>query len=120
MSVDILLAADAVDAYTFSAGRVVALVAGALGLVGAIVGGLALVRSRRPDPGSARGRAVVALVAGSVAAVAGALVVITADGGLGTGNGLGGGVVAVVVGLVGVVLGGLALARSRRAAVPSP
>jgi hypothetical protein len=44
----------------------------------------------------------------------GGLVVATADGGLGTGNGLAGGVVAMVVGLIGMALGGLALARSRR------
>jgi hypothetical protein len=47
--------------------------------------------------------------------VIGALVVVTADGGVGTGNGPAGGVVAVVVGLLGAALGGLALARSRRA-----
>ena len=44
----------------------------------------------------------------------GGLVVITADGGLGTGNGLGGGVVAMMVGLIGMALGGVALVRSRR------
>jgi hypothetical protein len=38
----------------------------------------------------------------------------SADGGVGTGNGLGGGVVALIVGLIGMALGGLALARSRR------
>jgi hypothetical protein len=42
-------------------------------------------------------------------------VVATADGGLGTGNGLGGGITAGVVGLIGVTLGWLAMARSRRA-----
>ena len=45
-----------------------------------------------------------------------ALVVATADGGLGTGNGLAGGIVAMMVGLIGMALGGLALARSRRIA----
>ena len=45
--------------------------------------------------------------------VVGGLVVATANGGLGTGNGLGGGVVAMILGLIGMVLGGLALARSR-------
>jgi hypothetical protein len=41
---------------------------------------------------------------------------LTADGGLGTGNGLAGGAVAVIVGLIGMALGGLALSRSRRTA----
>jgi Family of unknown function (DUF6223) len=60
--------------------------------------------------------ATVAAVVGLVGAVIGGLVVATADGGLGTGNGLGVGIVAMVVGLIGVALGGLALARSRRIA----
>jgi hypothetical protein len=51
---------------------------------------------------------------GMSGAVMGGLVVATADGGLGTGNGLGGGIVAMTVGLIGIALGGLALARSRR------
>jgi hypothetical protein len=37
----------------------------------------------------------------------------TADGGLGTGNGLGGGIVAMALGLISMVLGGLTLIRSR-------
>ena len=43
----------------------------------------------------------------------GGLVVATSDGGVGTGNGLGGAVVAIVLGLIGMVLGGLARARAR-------
>ena len=58
----------------------------------------------------------MALVMGPIGFVVGALVVATADGGLGTGNGLAGGVVAMIVGLVGIALGGLALIRSRRTA----
>jgi hypothetical protein len=58
----------------------------------------------------------VALVRGPIALVGGGLVVATANGGLGTGNGVGGGVVAMLVGLIGMTLGGLALARSRRSA----
>jgi hypothetical protein len=47
-----------------------------------------------------------------MAAVAvGALVAVTADGGLGTGNGLGGSIVAMFVGLIATTVGGLALAR---------
>jgi len=56
----------------------------------------------------------MALVLGSIGLVIGGLVVATADGGLGTGNGLGGGIVAMIVGLIGMALGGLALTRSRR------
>jgi hypothetical protein len=40
--------------------------------------------------------------------------VATADGGVGTGNGLGGGVVAMMVGLIAAGIGGLDLARFRR------
>jgi hypothetical protein len=58
----------------------------------------------------------VALVLGLIGLVIGGLVVATADGGLGTGNGLGKGIVAMMVGLIGMTLGGLALARSRRPA----
>ena len=73
----------AVTVYTMSPGRIGAIVAALLGLIGAVIGGL---------------------------------VVATADGGLGTGNGLGGGIVAMMIGLIGMTLGGLALVRSRRTA----
>ncbi|WP_347877092.1 DUF6223 family protein [Streptomyces albus] len=43
----------------------------------------------------------------------GGLFAATADGGLGTGNGLGGAFVALVLGLVSTVLGGTALSRTR-------
>ena len=58
----------------------------------------------------------MALVLGPIGLVLGGLIVATADGGVGTGNGVAGGVVAMVVALIGMALGGLALARSRRAA----
>ena len=69
-------------------------------------------RSYRHRQRAARG--LVALVLGPIGLVLGGLVVATADGGLGTGNGLGGGIVAMMVGLIGMALGGLALARYRR------
>ncbi len=47
--------------------------------------------------------------------VVGGLVVATADGGPGTGNGIVGGFAALAIGLIAAILGGLALARSRRA-----
>lgn len=107
----------AVDVYTMTPGRIGAIVAAVVGLIGAVIGGLALARSAgRIGTGTGRRGAVVALVLGPIGLVIGGLVVATADGGLGTGNGLGGGIVAMVVGLIGITLGGLALARSRRTA----
>ena len=76
---------------------------------------MALIRSIRRVGNHGRRGAIVSLVLGPIGLVLGALVVTTADGGVGTGNGLAGGVVAMVVGVVGMSLGGLALARSRRA-----
>lgn len=78
-------------------------------LIAAIVGGRALARAAgRPRD------AILALVLGPLSLISGVLVVATAKGGLGTGNGLAGGVVAILIGLIGATLGGLALARSRR------
>ena len=107
----------AVSAYTLTPERMAASLAAVVGLIGAVVGGLALARSaRRIGTGNGRRGAIVALVMGPIGLVIGGLVVATADGGLGTGNGLGGGIVAMMVGLIGMALGGMALARSRRIA----
>jgi hypothetical protein len=96
--------------------RVWATTAGALALVGVLVGGVALARSvRRIGNGGRRG-AAVALVAGPIAAVNGALVLALAKGGPGSGNGVVGGAGALVLGLIGMALGVLALRRSRRIA----
>ncbi|MCT9929823.1 DUF6223 family protein [Planotetraspora sp. A-T 1434] len=104
-----------VSAYTLTAGRLWSLVAVLLGLIGAVIGGLAMARSAgRIGTGNGRRGAIVALVAGLASAVIGGLVVAAADGGPGTGYGIVGGFVALVVGLISVALGGLALARSRR------
>ena len=66
--------------------------AAVVGLIGAVIGGLALARSAgRIGTGNGQRGAVVALVMGPIGLVMGGLVVATADGGLGTGNGLGGG-----------------------------
>ena len=106
-----------VNAYTLTPQRVMASGAAVTGLIGAVIGGLALARSTgRVSAGNGRRGALVALVLGPIALVMGGLVVATADGGLGTGNGLAGGVVAMMVGLIGTVLGGLALSRFRRTA----
>ena len=105
----------AASVYTMSPGRIGAIAAAVVGLIGAIIGGLALSRSAgRISTGSGRRGAIVALVLGPIGLVIGGLVVATADGGLGTGKGLGGGIVAMMVGLIGMALGGLALARSHR------
>lgn len=104
-----------VTVYTLSPGRIGAIVAALVGLAGAVTGGLALARAGRPRATGPRG-GVVALVLGPAGLVIGGLVVATADGGVGTGNGLGGGVVAMVIGLIAMTLGGAALARSRRPA----
>jgi hypothetical protein len=106
----------AATVYTMSPERIQASVAILVGLVGAVIGGLALARSadRRIGTGSGRRGAITALVMGPIGLTIGGLVVATADGGIGTGNGLAGGIVAIIVGLIGMVLGGFALARSRR------
>ena len=107
----------AVKASTLTPKRIMASGAVVTGLVGAVIGGLALARSaRRAGTGNGRRGAVVALVLGPIGLVVGGLVVGTADGGLGTGNGLGGGIVAIIVGLIGMALGGVALSQSRRTA----
>jgi hypothetical protein len=107
----------AVSVSTLTPERIAAIVAVVVGLIGAVIGGLALLRSAsRIGAGNGRRGAIVALVMGPIGLIIGGLVVATADGGLGTGNGIAGGVVAMVVGLIGMALGGLALSRSRRIA----
>jgi hypothetical protein len=107
----------AASVYTMSLGRIAAIVAAVVGLIGAVMGGRALARSAgRIGTGNGRRGAIVALVLGPIGLVIGGLVVATADGGVGTGNGVGGGIVAMVMGLIGMTLGGLALVRSRRTA----
>jgi hypothetical protein len=107
----------AASVYTMSPGRVEAILAAVVGLLGAVIGGLALARSvRRIGNGGRRG-AIAALVLGPIGLAIGGLVVATAAGGVGAGNGLAGGVVAMMLGLSGTALGGLALARLQ---MPSP
>jgi hypothetical protein len=81
----------AASVYTMSPGRIGAIVAAVVGLIGAVIGGLALARSAgRVGAGNGRRGSIVALVMGPIGArpVAGRAI---ADGGLGTGNGQGGG-----------------------------
>ncbi|MFC3997931.1 DUF6223 family protein [Nocardiopsis sediminis] len=105
----------AASVYDMSAGRLGAIVAALVGLIGVVNGGLALARSAgRIGTGNGRLGAVVALVAGLIGMALGGLITATSAGGIGTGNGLGGAIVALVVGLIGMALGVLALVRSRR------
>ena len=78
-----------------------------LALVGVVIGCFALRSAGRLG-------AIVALVAGLIAAVNGALNLAVAEGGPGSGNGVVGGAAALVLGVIAMVLGGLALVRSRR------
>lgn len=103
-----------VGAFTLTTARFWATAAALLGLVGAIIGGLARARSvRRVGDGGRKG-AIVALAAGAIAVFGGAVNLAVADGGPGTGNGVVGGAAAVALGLLAVVLGGSVVARSRR------
>jgi hypothetical protein len=95
------------DIYAMSLGRLGAIVGVLLGLMGVVMGGLALARS------SAR-RAAAGVKAGLIGLALGGLIWVTSSGGVGTGKGVGGAIVAMAVGLLGTILGGLALARSRR------
>ncbi|RAO00204.1 hypothetical protein GAR05_02174 [Micromonospora saelicesensis] len=105
----------AATALSMSSGRLGASAAVLLGLVGTVIGGLALARpTSRLGTGSGSLGAVLALAMGLIGMALGGLVVATSDSGIGTGNGRGGAYVALAVGLAGVVLGGLALLRARR------
>jgi hypothetical protein len=89
-----------------------------LGLVGVVIGGLALVRPvSRFGTASGPLGAILALIVGLIAAVNGGLNLAVATGGPGTGNGVVGGAAAFVLGLISVATGGLALTRSRSTAL---
>jgi Family of unknown function (DUF6223) len=108
----------AATVYGLTPRRVWATTVAVLGLVGVVIGGLALARPTSRF-GSASGRlgAIVAIVAGLIALVNGGLNLAMATGGPGTGNGVVGGAAACVLGLIALVLGGLALAGGRRTAI---
>jgi len=90
-----------------------------LGLAGVVIGSMALLRAARRIGNHGRNGAIVALVAGIMAAVNGGANLAVATGGPGTGNGVVGGAAAFVLGLIGMALGGLALSRSRRTVLQS-
>jgi hypothetical protein len=100
--------------YAVTPKRAMASTAAVVGLISAVIGGSALVRSIRRIGNRGRNGAIVALVLGPISLVLGGAVLATAEGGVGTGNGVAGAVIAVVLALAGTALSGLALARSRR------
>jgi hypothetical protein len=105
----------ATTVYGMTAQRLWATTAAVVALIAVVIGGLALrQRADRIGAGNVR-MSLVALVAGLLAVLNGALNLTMATGGPGTGNGVVGGAAALVLGLISMVLGGLALARSRRA-----
>ncbi|GAA4288330.1 DUF6223 family protein [Georgenia daeguensis] len=119
MFVSHLAAAAEVGAYTFTTARFWATAAALLALAATVLAALARARAARGRGEGGRRAAVVALVAGLGAAAGGAVTLLVADGGPGTGNGVVAGGAAVVLGLAAVVLGGRVLARSRRADAPA-
>jgi uncharacterized BrkB/YihY/UPF0761 family membrane protein len=103
------------SSYGMTSGRLGATVAAVLGLIGVVIGLLALARpSGRFGTASGRLGAIVALAAGLIGMALGGLVVATSGGRIGTGGGLAGAIVALVLGLIAMAVGGLALARARR------
>ncbi|MEP7076885.1 MAG: DUF6223 family protein [Acidobacteriota bacterium] len=98
-------------------GRIWATIAGFIGLLGVVIGGVALRRATKGiEPGHGRNWAIVAVVAGLIAVLNGGLNLAVATGGPGTGNGVVGAAGALVLGLIATGIGVLALVRSRRAA----
>ncbi|WP_280487184.1 DUF6223 family protein [Nocardia farcinica] len=95
-----------------STGRIAASSAALIGLAGVLAGILALTRPHRFGAGRT---AIAALAAGLAGLAIGGVVVATARGAVGSGNGLGGAYVAVLVGAVAAALGAVALVRARRA-----
>jgi uncharacterized protein DUF6223 len=103
--------------YGLTPRRLWATTAVVLALVGAVSGGMAMYRAIRRIGNHGRRGAIVALIAGPIAGINGALNLALANGGPGTGNGVVGGAAAFVLGLTAMALGGVALARSRRIAL---
>jgi hypothetical protein len=96
-------------------GRLLPTLAAVVGLVGVILGGLALAQSAgRIGAGNGRRGAIGAGIAGSISVVVGGLHSANSAGGFGTGNGLAGAIIAIVVGLISIALCSLVLARSQR------
>jgi hypothetical protein len=97
----------------FTSARAGATVLAVIGLIGVIIGGLAL-RAAGRIGGNGRPGALVSVVLGIIVSVLSAAHLGRSTGGFGTGGGRAGAIVALVLGLIGISLGGLALARLRR------
>ena len=110
MGIQNLLQADTLLQIT--PGRLTSIVAGLVGLISVIIGGIALARSVRRIKGVGPGG--VALVMGLIGVAIATVHLGSTTGGFGTGKGRAGAIVAIVIGLIGIVLGALAVSRSRR------
>jgi FtsH-binding integral membrane protein len=107
--------ASDVPSYTMTPKRLAASSAAVIAIVAVVSGGLALSRSIRRAGNHGRRGAIVALVLGFIGLVLGTVVLSTASGGLGTGNGVAGAVIAVILAAIGIVFGGMVVNRSREA-----
>jgi hypothetical protein len=105
--------ASAPGVFYLSSGRLGAIAAVLIGLTGVVSGVRALRSARRAGAGNGTRRFSIALVAGPLAVLLGGGVVVTAPGGVGTGNGLAGAVIGVVLGLIALGLGGFSRLRPR-------
>nr|WP_294944970.1 DUF6223 family protein [uncultured Mucilaginibacter sp.] len=85
-----------------------------LALMGVVIGGLALRRSGGYTSAKLKIRSVVALVAGLLAVLSGALNLALAKGGPGSGNGVIGGAAGTVLGLTAIVLSVIAFNRNKQ------
>ena len=107
-----------ITVYGLTARRLWATIAAMLGLLGVIIGGLALARrAGRLGTAPERLALIIAFAAGLIAVINGGVNLAVATGGPGTGNGVVGGAAALVLGLIALTLGALALARRRRTAL---
>src|SRR5438132_8525280 len=95
-------------------GRLWATIDAVVGLIGVVIGGLSLARSRSGIGNGGQNGAIVAMAVGLIVIAYAVLHLNIFTGGLGTGAGRAGAIIAIVMGLISVVLAGLALARSRR------
>lgn len=94
--------------------RLWATIVAVVALVGVVIGWFSVARPHsRFSVAYGRLGAIVALVAGLIAALNGGMVLVFATGGPGTGNGVVGGAGALVLGLIAMALSGMALASSR-------
>ena len=101
-------------------GRLGPTVAAVIGLIGSVIGGLALIRSKRHTRSETdlrstddQSRTAAVLALGVISLVLGGLFLATADGGPGTGNGVVGSAAAIVLGIIAIILAGLTRTRSQ-------